>query len=142
MELAVIDASVATKWVLTEADTGIALELLNGTVRCTAPALIQVEVAGAVIRQFRMKTMSVDQARAAHTKWDTLASGAFVRLISQDDLLQDAVDIAYSIGLPLPDCLYLAAARMLECPLITADRAMHERGRQIHDRIELLARAA
>lgn len=142
MELAVIDASVATKWVLTEADTGVALELLRGTVRCTAPALIQIEVSGAVIRRFRTKAMTKDQARAAQAKWDTLASSVFVKLLSQDDLFDDAVEIAFSIDHPLPDCLYLAAARMLDCPLITADRALHERGRKVHDRIELLARAA
>ncbi|MCC7390163.1 MAG: type II toxin-antitoxin system VapC family toxin [Phycisphaerales bacterium] len=142
MELVVVDASVAAKWVLTEADTGIALDLLNGSVRCTAPALIRIEVAGAVVRRLRGDTMTLDQARAACAKWDILSSNAFVRLIPQDDLLDNALDIALSIRHAVPDCLYLAAAAMLGCRLITADRVLHERGRQVHERIDLLARAA
>ena len=142
MELAVIDASVAAKWVLTEPDTGIALELLDGTIRCTAPALIQIEVAGAVVRRLRSGVMTPDQAEAAYTKWEILSSDAFVRLIAQDDLLDNAVEIALSIRHAVPDCMYLAAAKMLECKLITADRALHDRGLAVHDQIELLARAA
>ncbi len=142
MELIVVDASVAAKWVLTEADTHLALELLDGTVRCTAPALIRMEVAGAVIRRLRSETMTVGLAEAACARWDALASGAFVQLIGQDDLLENAIDMALSIRHGIADCLYLAAATQLECKLITADRVLHERGKRIHDNIELLARAA
>jgi len=142
VELAVIDASVATKWVLTEADTGIALELLDGTVRCMAPALIQIEVAGAVVRRLRSGVMTPGQAATAYAKWEILSADAFVRLITQDDLIDNAVEIALSIRHAVPDCMYLAAAKMLDCRLITADRALHERGKAVHDRVELLARAA
>ncbi len=142
MELVVVDASVAAKWILTEPQTGAAMELLHGRVRCAAPAIIRVEVGGAVIRRLRTGAMSPDDARAACDDWRDLVGDAFVRLISTKDLYEAAVELAFETRHALPDCLYIAAARMLQCRLITADRAMHDRGRTVHDQIDLLAAAA
>lgn len=142
MELVVVDASVAAKWVLTEPDTHLALDFLNDPVRRIAPSLIRVEVAGAVLRQLRTDTMTCEQAKAAVTRWDRLASSIFVQLIDQEELLDNAITMALSIRHTVPDCFYLAAARQFDCRLITADRTLHERGRKLHDNIELLAQAA
>lgn len=142
MELVVLDASVAAKWVLTEPDTAIALELLNGPIRCMAPAIIRVEVAGAVIRRLRTKAMSKDEARAACDDWEVMLSDAYVHLIPLEELYEASVGIALAIRHPLPDCLYLAAAQMLDCRLLTADQTLRERGLAVHPRIDLLARAA
>lgn len=142
MELVVVDASVAAKWVLTEPQTGAALELLDGRIRCAAPSIIRIEVGGAVIRRLRKGAMTPEDAHAACDDWRDLVGDAFVRLISTTDLYDAAVDLAFQTRHALPDCLYLAAARMLDCRLITADRTMHERGRTVHERIDLLAAAA
>lgn len=142
MELVVVDASVAAKWVMTEAQTGVAMELLHGPVRWAAPSIIRIEVGGAVIRRLRTGAMTRDDARAACDDWRDLVADAFVRLISTTDLYEAAVDLAFQTRHALPDCLYLAAAMMLDCRLITADRTMQERGRTVHERIDLLAAAA
>lgn len=142
MELAVIDASVAAKWVLTEPQTGIALDLLHGTLRCAAPAIIKVEVTGAVVRRLRTGKMSPSDARAACDDWRDLVSDAFVRLIATDELYDSALDLAFEMKHPFADCLYLAAAKQLDCQLVTADQALFDRGLKVYDRISLLAKAA
>lgn len=142
MELVVVDASVAAKWVLTEPETGVALELLSEGVRCAAPEIIRLEVTGAVIRRLRTDAMTPDQAKAACDDWGDLIANSFVSLLSTEELFKRSVDIAFVLRHSLPDCLYLAAAEILDCRLITADRKLFERGKRVHDNIELLARAA
>lgn len=142
MELIVVDASVAAKWVLTEPQTGAALELLGGGFRCAAPSIIRVEVGGAVVRRLRTGAMGAQDARAACDDWRDLVGDGFVRLISTHELYDAAVELAFQTRHALPDCLYLAAARRLECRLITADRTLLDRGKAVHERIELLAAAA
>ena len=51
----------------------------------------------------------------------------------------DAVDLAVNLNHPVQDCLYLAAARRFDVPLLTADRAFRNRVALFDDRVELLA---
>lgn len=142
-ELFVIDASVAAKWVLAEADTSAANELLlSDRHRLLAPASIRVEVAGAILRQYRTDRLTRDLARAACDRWDALVEDAFVRVLPIDGLYDTAVDLAFQARHALPDCFYLAAAQQLGATLVTADRTLFERGQQVHDRVRLLAKAA
>lgn len=141
MELAIIDASVAAKWILTEPQTGVALDLLRQPLRCRAPSIILIEVAGAVVRRFRSGQLSAEESHAACEDWRALADDLFERIIPCDELYDTAIQLALKIRHPLADCLYLAAAMQLDCPLITADQLLHERGRRVHDGVMLLAKA-
>ena len=47
MELVVVDACVAAKWLFSERDTAAANELLFAELRFGAPSIIRVEVPGA-----------------------------------------------------------------------------------------------
>lgn len=142
MELVLVDASVAAKWVLTEPETGAALELLRGTIRCAAPSIVKLEVAGAVVRRLRTGLLTPTDARAACDDWRDLIEEAFVQLIPTEELYDAAVELALSLPHGLADCLYLAAARKLDCPLLTADRALYERAQAVHEHVTLLAKAA
>lgn len=142
MELVVIDASVAAKWVLTEPDTAAANDLLNGRFRLTAPSLIRLEVAGAAIRRFRLGELSEEMARAACQKWDRLIDDRFVVLVPADELHEAAVNLSFQCRHALADCLYLAAATSMNCRLLTADRLLFDRGRAVYDQVELFTKAA
>lgn len=142
-ELLIIDASVAAKWVIAETDTSAANEFLaSDQHRLLAPSNIRVEVAGAILRQYRTDRLTHDLARAACDKWDSLVDDAFVRLLPMDELYDAAVNLAFQAHHALPDCFYLAAAQQLGATLVTADRTLFERASKVYDRVELLAKAA
>lgn len=142
MALLVIDASIAAKFVLTEAETTLALEYLHGEDRLAAPAVIKHEVAGAVLRRFRQGLMQLEPARTACDDWHAILDEGRVHLVPVEEVYQQAVNLAFETRHALVDCFYLAAAQRLDAPLLTADRVFHERAGKVYDRVELLAKAA
>ena len=135
----VVDASVAVKWFVPEPGEDAAQQLLAGGDLLFAPALIRIEVAGAILRYFREGAIKEDRARSALADWDRLLSEALVRQIDNDQLYADAIAVSLDSRHALNDCFYLAAARMLGASVITADIPMHKRGKLAYDRISLLA---
>jgi predicted nucleic acid-binding protein len=53
-------------------------------------------------------------------------------------LLPDAIELASGLKHLLQDCLYLAAARRFDVPLITADRSFSDRAFPFDSRVALL----
>jgi hypothetical protein len=73
----VVDASIATKWYLNEPGSAEAASILTSAAVLMAPALIRVEVTGAIIRRWRENKLSLKRAREACALWDAdLAGGA------------------------------------------------------------------
>lgn len=133
----VVDASVAAKWLLTEPGELAAQRLLDGDDRLIAPESIRTEVIGAVLKHFRLGNVTEQRARVQLDFWESLIERR-LRLLSLLDLLQQAVNMAFSLKHPLPDCFYVAAGKELGITVITADRTMFERGKAIHERMTLL----
>jgi predicted nucleic acid-binding protein len=142
VELTVVDASVAVKWVVTEPDSAVATELLDRAAPLIAPSIIRVEVAGAAIRRYRMGTFDRDTAWETCQRWDQLVDDRYLQLLPVDELYDQAVELALTCKHAIPDCLYLAAAKAMNCALLTADRAFFERASEVHDQVRMLARAA
>lgn len=135
----VLDASVAAKAYLEEPGSDEAIALLTGPEKLLAPELIRVEVAAALLRRARKGEMAADDARRRCEHWlERLRQGLF-RLTPDLDLLDDAIGFAAELKHPLQDCLYLAAARRFDAPLITADRGFRDRAHPLDDRVTLLA---
>lgn len=142
MGLILVDASIAAKFVLTEMDTALALELLNGEDRLAAPGIIKHEVAGAVLRRLRSGTMELEPARTACDDWHAILADGRVHLVPVEEVYTQAVELAFETRHALVDCFYLATAQRLHAPLVTADRTFHARAGKVYSRVELLARAA
>ena len=139
----VVDASVATKWLLNELGTPAALELLNTNHgRLAAPAIVRIEVANAVVRQLREGHRGEADVQALCSNWERMLQDGVVTLTSSEELFDDALRLAVEIRHTIPDCLYLALAVKHEVPLITADTTMYERGLRVHRSITLLGTAA
>ncbi len=49
----------------------------------------------------------------------------FSRIVSSSLLCERAFDIAFTLGHPVYDCLYLACAEASDAVLVTADRRFH-----------------
>ncbi len=138
----VVDASVAVKWIIAEPAADRALAMLHGGDSLFAPDLVRVEVANAVSRRVRDGRFSPEDARAAYAQWLGLLDRGVLTLMSTNELIDRAFQIAVEAKHVSADCVYIAAAESLGATVITADRTMVERGRRVYEHIELLGKAA
>jgi predicted nucleic acid-binding protein len=133
----VVDASVVVKWFAPEPGNAAAKALVGREL--VAPALLQVEVASALVKKGVRGELSPDDLEGALQLWfGGLAEGQ-IGLIPDDDDLPEACALALDLQHPVPDCLYLAAARRLGFPLITADRRFARRAASKHATVQMLA---
>ncbi|MEM1128987.1 MAG: type II toxin-antitoxin system VapC family toxin [Pseudomonadota bacterium] len=114
----VVDASVALKWVLDEPGSADAAGLLDGRA-LYAPPLLQIEAANALWVVTRRGGLSADEAADA---LDLLDRAPFRALPRDTDVTTDALRLAQLMDHPVYDCIYLALALRLKCPVVTADR--------------------
>ena len=132
---AVVDASVAVKWVVEEPGSDQARMLARA--RLEAPDLMAVECANILWKKARMGDIDARQARE---RLDALLQ-APVALTPSRDLLGRALGLALELEHPVYDCLYLALALVRGVPLVTADerlaKAVRKRKRAV--RVTLLS---
>jgi hypothetical protein len=137
----VVDASIAVKWFIPEPGEEAAGKLLGGHDQLLAPSLIRMEVSGAIIRRFRAGELSEQRAREGTAAWEVMLSHRVIRLIPETEIFDEAVQMAFLARHTLADCLYLATAKRLQAPVITADKSMRERGLRVYPNITFLSGA-
>src|SRR4051794_31950449 len=111
----VLDASVATKWVLGEVDSDKARTLRDDFVRGThdliAPDIFPAELAHALTRAERQKRITVGEA-------ESLWQGVMLtrpQLVVHLPLMQRAIQISSAERVGVYDCLYVALAERESC---------------------------
>jgi predicted nucleic acid-binding protein len=114
----VVDASVATKWVVPEDDSELADALLTSTARLHAPAFLAMEVANAL--WLKMRRGELDDAKAR-------ASLEYLRMIplaawQGEEPLPATLRLAKELDHAVYDCAYLALALHLDAVYVTADQ--------------------
>jgi predicted nucleic acid-binding protein len=112
----VIDASVAVKWVLSEAGSESADSLLDDEL--IAPVFWLVEAANALWRRARLGQIEIEEAQARLAELEV----APVASLGIGPYLSPALSIALELGQPIYDCLYLAVALAHGTHVVTADR--------------------
>jgi predicted nucleic acid-binding protein len=133
----VIDASVVVKWFAPEPGHAAAKALVGREL--VAPALLRVEVAAALVKKALRGELAADDLKGALELWFTGLAEGQVGLIADDHDLPAACAIAVELSHAVPDCLYLAAARRLDSPLITADRKFARRAATRYAAVQVLA---
>jgi predicted nucleic acid-binding protein len=138
--IVVVDASLAAKWMLWEAESGDALKFLyhRGRDLC-GPDTLFTEVAGAIVRRANERKEIAADALEALRKW-TIAWGDHVvrpHRVTQRRLYE-AGKLAISLGHPLKDCIYLGLAIELGCPLATCDAKLVAKAGPIYPAVRLL----
>jgi predicted nucleic acid-binding protein len=127
---AVLDASIAIKWVLPETDSIKAVslrdEFRNNVRHFIAPDTFPVEVAHALTRAERRGLIQQNEARIKLSDVFTTAPDLHPYL----PLLPRAVELSSQVRLGVYDCLYVALAEQEQCELLSADVRMvsHFRG--------------
>jgi predicted nucleic acid-binding protein len=126
MTIAVFDASVAVKWLV--ADDRLAPPALAARERyeASAPRLIQTEVANALWKYVRLGAVPLDAAVEGVAVLEDVMD-----LVPDERLLERAQRLSGGIDHPVYDCLYLVLARDGDAPLVTADRRLAEKSREI-----------
>ena len=136
---AVVDASVATKWLIYEPDTEKAFALANSWtqagVQPVAPYLMPVEVANVLHQQVRQGRVS--RQEAARLIQRLMDSG--VELREPAGLHTRAIELASQLGQSaVYDAHYLALAELIDCELWTADQRYYQAVRSAYPRARLL----
>ena len=124
--MVVIDASVAAKWYLMEADRHLALALLKSREPMIAPELIIAEVSNVIWTNIRRGRVPANQFSAI---LDSLLP-IFAELHELVPLVSRASEIAVSLDHPVYDCFYLALAERDRLRLITADDRFYRKTRR------------
>ncbi|BBK33350.1 putative nucleic acid-binding protein [Stella humosa] len=112
-----IDASIACKWYLDEADSEQARAIVGGGDDLVAPDIILPEVANALWRCNRRGEITAENAAGALKGLEMV----FHSLIPTAPITVAAFELAASLRHPVYDCVYLIAARNLGIPMVTAD---------------------
>lgn len=137
-ELAVIDCSVAVKWVLQEAGTDEAVRLLSmhrlGEISLIAPDLLLAEAASLLARKVRRKQLPRDHAVSAFG----FIRRSTIQIFDALSLLESALSLSLHQYMSVWDSVYLALAVEKSCPFVTADQRLFRAGRGRHPTIRPL----
>lgn len=133
MNIFVIDASIAVKWVVEEDGTTEALALRRRA-KLFAPELLVAECANILWKKVRRDELSKDEAFLAAR----LLQAADIEFLPTHSLMEAATRIAVELEHPAYDCLYLALAADRNSRLVTPDeRFLHKlsQGHGLRDRV-------
>lgn len=120
MTALVIDASVAVKWVVMEADSHVAERLLHEVETLHAPNILRPELANSLWSNLRRQTITPEQAFAGLSSVERSIS----RWHDIGDLLPRALTRAVRHDHPVYDFCYIALAQSLGEVLVTADKRL------------------
>jgi predicted nucleic acid-binding protein len=136
----VIDASLAVKWYVTEANSEPARELFGahaGTI--TVPEVFRTEVVGAMVRRANINKAERPASERSITAFLQLFDDGFINRIDIDERqMARAATLAIDLGHPLKDCIYLALAINLGCPLVTCDTKFAAKARGVYAGVRTL----
>ncbi|MES2336965.1 MAG: type II toxin-antitoxin system VapC family toxin [Pseudomonadota bacterium] len=136
----VIDASLAAKFVIAEADTATARHWFAALVEdVAAPDLIAIEVSQAIVRRVNMRDASVVAGRNALDEWQAiLRAGGITLLRTTLADVGSAAELAMTLGHPIKDCIYLVLAMAQDCELATCDVRFATKARAVYPAVKLL----
>jgi predicted nucleic acid-binding protein len=121
LKAAVLDASVALKWLVTEAHSAEATRLLECGTEFFAPAHWRAEAATALWARAAVRGEMSEADAVARIAW---LARLGVTETSLEALLDAAAALAFELHATPYDMLYLALAERLRVPMVTADRKL------------------
>lgn len=126
MKQAVVDASVAVKWVVPEAHSENAESLLSAGTGLLVPGHWAAEVATALWAKSAIHGVMSRQQAIERIAW---IGSLTVEVIPVDRLIVAATGIAFDLRATACDTLYLALAEQSGTALVTVDRKLYEKAK-------------
>jgi predicted nucleic acid-binding protein len=121
VQVVVLDASVAVRWVVDEAGSDEAAALLERDVAWITPLLLLTEAASALRRKVADKALApATAAQSLDALLQAIADGV-IRLVDDERVIAPALLLAMSLQHKVPDCVYLALAEREGAGIATAD---------------------
>lgn len=111
----IVDASVAAKWFIEELGSDRARVIADAVV--SAPDLIFLEVFNAVRKRMLLGEVLPEQL----DKVVPVLKGTLADVAATGGLIEEACWLSRDLSHPVYDCVYIAMARRLGMPLVTAD---------------------
>jgi predicted nucleic acid-binding protein len=138
MSHCVVDSCVAVRWLVPQAGSQAAAEVLRrslaGTITLLAPDLIDAEVGNALAVRVHRRLMEPQEARGAFARFRHLE----VTKVASAQLLDDALQLALEYRRSFYDCLFLALSLQENCPFVTADLKLFNAVGRFFPNLELL----
>lgn len=120
----VIDTSVLAKYVITEEYSDLVRRIISlhkaSEIQLTAPDFLYVECANVLWKDALRTRSPIENVIAALND----LRGINIRLVPQEDVLEDALRLAVEINITVYDALYCALARRENAEIITEDRRL------------------
>ena len=120
----IVDASVAAKWLLTEADSDKAASLFRAwtdrRITLLAPTILPAEVANALWKRAVRGLVPASDALRLHREFRDLD----IPLHPIAELVDEALDLALRFRHSVYDGLYLALGRQVGAVFVTADEKL------------------
>lgn len=120
----VLDACVAVKWLVPEADSEKAQDVLSGwnqgLIDLVAPALLLAEVANVLWKKAQRKEIDSGHAALLFKDFRLLS----LPLVPVEPLVVHALDFSFLYKHSVYDCIYVALAARERCILLTADEKL------------------
>ena len=135
--IAVVDASVAIKWVIPEPLSDHADRLRERAERLVVPDLLLPEVTNVLWKKLRRRELTPREAK--HALELLMESGLEVR--PSGPLLDSALTLARRLDHPVYDCIYVTLARTERATLVTADERLLSRLAKVRARVAIAALA-
>ena len=121
VQVAVLDASVAVRWVVDEAGSEEAAALLERDVAWISPRLLLTEAASALRRKVVDKALAPEAAGQSLDALLQAVADGVIRLVDDERVIAPALLLAISLHHKVPDCVYLALAEREGAGIATAD---------------------
>jgi predicted nucleic acid-binding protein len=118
--MVVIDASVAVKWFVPEADWPAARRMLALDLGMVAPDILAVETLSALLRKHRRREVADSLPGQAVGMLAALR----VEMVPHGPLLREATALSLRCRHAVYDCFYLLIAQRRSLPLATFDRRL------------------
>lgn len=122
MSAFVVDASIAVKWFFPEVHDAEALRLVRGGHDLLVPDVFFAEFGNALWKRLRRGETTAAVAAGAVDELGRL----FFQVHPSQALIPLALDLATRFERTVYDSMYVAVAVLRQCPVVTADRRLHE----------------
>ncbi len=120
MKRCVLDASTAAVAFFRERHAAAARSLLTSGADLHAPELIAAELANVIWKRRRQGEIDADEAAGLLDDFLNLP----LLWASSREMAATALELAVRTGRTVYDCLYIALAVRLDCPMVTADKRL------------------